>query len=250
MKAMILAAGRGERMRPLTDSLPKPLLPVGEHTLIEHHLRRLQAAGFNEVVINVSWLAELIQQRLGDGGRYGVKIHWSPEPAGALETGGALRRALPLLGDAPFALINGDVWTDYPFENLRCLELAQRQLVHCVLVPNPPQHPDGDFALDRGNLLDPISAPANEPPNGISASALDEPPLDRKVAATLLRHTYSGIGLYRPELVADQPEGRFPLAPLLRSAIVNHRAGGELYLGDWRDIGTPQRLQQLQAEFS
>jgi len=241
MKAMILAAGRGERMRPLTDSLPKPLLPVGEQTLIEHHLRRLQSAGFSEVVINVSWLAELIQQQLGDGSRYGVKIHWSPEPVGALETGGALRRALPLLGDTPFLLVNGDVWTDYPFANLRSLELAPQQLVHCVLVPNPPQHPDGDFVLHRGELLDAVPEPMHRP--------LREPALSDNVAGLLSRHTYSGIGLYRPELVADHPEGRFPLAPLLKSAIANRRAGGELYNGDWRDIGTPQRLQQLQAEF-
>lgn len=222
MKAMILAAGRGERMRPLTDALPKPLLPVGDKTLIEHHIVRLQAAGCSEVVINTGWLGELLPEKLGDGSRYNLKIQYSPEPLGALETGGALRHALPLLGEAPFLLVNGDVWTDFPFARLCERELSAKQLFHIVLVPNPKQHPRGDFALQGQRLV-----------------ADGEP-----------RYTYSGIGVYRPELIVNQPEGRFPLAPLLRTAIDEGRAGGELYSGDWRDIGTPERLALLQQEQS
>lgn len=220
MKAMILAAGRGERMRPLTDALPKPLLPVGDKTLIEHHIIRLQAAGCSEVIINTGWLGELLPEKLGDGSRYNLEIQYSPEPPGALETGGALQHALPLLGDAPFLLVNGDVWTDYPFAQLREHELAAEQLFHLVLVPNPAQHPRGDFALCEQQL----------------------------VAGGELRYTYSGIGLYRPELVSNEPAGRFPLAPLLRTAIAEGRASGELYTGDWRDIGTAERLVALQQE--
>ncbi len=220
MKAMILAAGRGERMRPLTDALPKPLLPVGDKTLIEHHIIRLQAAGCSELIINTGWLGELLPEKLGDGSRYNIDIQYSPEPPGALETGGALQHALPLLGDAPFLLVNGDVWTDYPFAQLFERELAAKQLFHLVLVPNPAQHPRGDFALQEQQLV-----------------AAGEP-----------RYTYSGIGLYRPELVANEPAGRFPLAPLLRTAIAEGRASGELYSGDWRDIGTPERLAALQQE--
>lgn len=222
MKAMILAAGRGERMRPLTDALPKPLLPVGDKALIEHHLTRLHEAGFTEVVINTGWLGELLPEKLGDGSRYGLTIHYSPEPPGALETGGALRQALPLLGSEPFLLVNGDVWTDYPFAQLRHRELPESVLLHCVLVPNPPQHPDGDFALHGEQLR----------------------------AESEQRYTYSGMGIYRPALVANQPEGRFPLAPLIREAITNGLATGELYHGDWRDIGTPERLVELQQQQS
>ena len=214
MKAMILAAGRGERMRPLTDHSPKPLLRVGGKCLIEYHLEALATAGFNDVVINHAHLGAQIEQLLGDGGRYGVRIHYSPE-AGALETGGGIFKALPLLGDAPFVVVNGDVWCDYPFSRLREREI---QGAHLVLVPNPPQHPAGDFLLRDGRV------------NGEGDGE---------------RFTFSGIGLYHPSLFDGCEAGAFPLAPLLRRAMARGQVSGELFDGQWFDIGTPERLQQL-----
>lgn len=215
MKAMILAAGRGERMRPLTDSTPKPLLGAGGKRLIEFHLEALAAAGFQEVVINHAHLGEQIEQFLGNGERYGLRVTYSPEGT-ALETGGGIFRALPLLGDSPFLVINGDVWTDYPYAQLldRTIEAA-----HLVLVPNPPQHPRGDFFLHDAMVSD----------AGVGA-----------------RLTFSGIGIYHPSLFAGCEDGAFPLAPLLRRAMVEGRVSGERFDGRWFDIGTPQRLQQLE----
>ncbi|TCO82791.1 MurNAc alpha-1-phosphate uridylyltransferase [Plasticicumulans lactativorans] len=221
MKAMILAAGRGERMRPLTDHLPKPLLAVGGRALIEHHLLRLAAAGFTEVVINLGHLGHLLPQRLGDGSRYGLSITWSPEPPGALETGGGIHHALALLGDAPFLLVNGDVWTTQPLAPLRHA-LAPADLAHLVLVDNPPQHPRGDFALAAGRVR------AGEAP----------------------RLTYSGVAVLSPALFAGRAPGRYPLAPLLVAAMARDAVSGEHFRGDWRDIGTPERLAALDAELS
>ncbi|HCU54534.1 MAG TPA: mannose-1-phosphate guanylyltransferase [Gammaproteobacteria bacterium] len=219
MKAMILAAGRGERMRPLTDHTPKPLLQAGGKALIEHLIEALAAAGFRELVINHAHLGERIEAALGDGGRYGVQIAWSREVEGALETGGGIHRALPLLGDAPFLAINGDIWTDYPFARLH---RAPDRLAHLVLIDNPPHHPQGDFTLQNG-LVRPEGGP---------------------------RLTFSGIGLYRPELFQGCQPGKFPLAPLLRAAMHQDAVSGEHYQGNWMDVGTPERLAALDRDLS
>ena len=223
MRAMILAAGRGERMRPLTDACPKPLLPVGGKPLIQHHIEHLAAAGVRELVINLAWQGAMIPAALGDGSRFGVRIQYSDEGDAALETGGGIFRALPLLGTAPFMIVNGDVWTDYPFERLfgrtGGAELAPGDLAHLVLVPNPAQHPRGDFGLDAGR----VSAVQGE------------------------RGTYSGIAVYRPEFFADCRPGAFKLLPPLLAAIGDNRVSGERYDGTWFDIGTPQRLADLDA---
>ncbi|MFN2348685.1 MAG: N-acetylmuramate alpha-1-phosphate uridylyltransferase MurU [Thioalkalivibrio sp.] len=215
MRAMILAAGRGERMRPLTDHTPKPLLQAGGRALIEHHLSHLARAGYREVVINLAHLGDQIRTRLGDGAAYGLHISYSLEEQ-ALETGGGIRRALPLLGDAPFLVINGDVWCDHA---LSAPSLAPTDLAHLVLVNNPDHHPNGDFVL-QGNRV-------------------REQDGDRL--------TFSGIGWYRPELFRELPKGRFPLAPLLRQAMATDQVSGEYHEGSWLDVGTPERLAQLDA---
>jgi MurNAc alpha-1-phosphate uridylyltransferase len=218
MKAMILAAGRGERMRPLTDHTPKPLLPVAGQPLIVHHLKALRAAGIAEIVINTGHLGARLPAALGDGRDWGVRIAWSPEPPEALETGGGVFQALPLLGPEPFLVVNGDVWTDYPFARLIAAPAA---LAHLVLVSNPPQHPHGDFALAADGTVGEGGGPSL---------------------------TFSGISVLRPELFAGCAPGRFPLGPLLRRAMTAGRVSGEYYAGDWRDIGTPQRLAELDRE--
>jgi len=217
MKAMILAAGRGERMRPLTDHTPKPLLEAGGSRLIEYHLRALVAAGITEIVINHAHLGEQIETYLGDGRRYGAHINYSPEGM-ALETGGGILRALPLLGEEPFVLVNGDVWTDYPFAAL-CR--APAGLAHLVLVANPEHHPGGDFHLTADGHVQAEGMP---------------------------RLTYSGIGIYRPQIVAGCVPGKFPIAPLLRAAMARGEVTGEHYRGRWIDVGTPQRLADLDRE--
>ena len=211
MKAMILAAGRGERMRPLTDSTPKPLLRIGGQMLIEHHVHALARAGFSELVINHAHLGELIVSALGDGSAYGVSIQYSPEPEAALETGGGIFNALPLLGEAPFLVVNADIWTDFDFAGL---PRDINGMAHLVMVDNPPHHPGGDFSLSEGRL-------------------------SRQGPAML---TFSGIGVYRPELFAGCSPGAFPLAPLLRTAMDKGQVTGEHFTGNWFDIGTPQRL--------
>lgn len=216
MKAMILAAGRGERMRPLTDETPKPLLPAGGRALIEYHIEGLARAGFTDLVVNHAHLGAQLEAALGDGSRYGVSIHYSPEGE-ALETGGGIFRALPRLGPEPFVVVNGDIWTDYPFA---CLPHQLVGLAHLVLVDNPPHHPQGDFALDRGRIHD-----------------HDGP-----------RLTFSGIGVYRPALFDGCRDGRFPLAPLLRRAMAAGQVTGERYGGRWVDVGTPERLARLDRE--
>jgi N-acetyl-alpha-D-muramate 1-phosphate uridylyltransferase len=215
-----LAAGRGERFRPLTDRLPKSLIPVRGEPLIERHLRRLAAAGVAEVVVNLGWLGERIEQALGDGGAYGLAIAYSREGWPALETGGGVFRALPLLGEAPFLLVNGDVWCDYPLGELlaRARALPEQDLAHMVLVPNPPHHPRGDCGLAGGRVL----------------------------TACAETWTFSGLSVLRPGLLADCAGGAFQLWPLLRAAAIRGRVGGEVYKGRWSDVGAPDRLQALE----
>lgn len=211
---MLLAAGRGERMRPLTDSTPKPLLEAGGKPLIQYHIEALREAGFRELVINYAYLGEQLVQRLGSGEALGVQIDYSAEPEGALETGGGIRHALPLLGEAPFLVVNGDIWTDYPY---RQLHRDPGKLAHLVLVDNPPHNPDGDFGLEG----------------------------DRVTERGTRKLTFSGIGLYHRELFAGTADGAFPLAPLLRRAMQRGQVSGEHYPGQWMDIGSPQRLAEL-----
>ncbi|MEY4684099.1 MAG: hypothetical protein RLZ25_558 [Pseudomonadota bacterium] len=211
MRAMILAAGRGERLRPLTDHIPKPLIEAGDKPLIVHLVENLVRGGIDEIIVNTAHLGEKIQDRLGNGQAWGARIHYSPEHE-ALETGGGIYRALPLLGPDPFLVINGDIATDFPFGTLknRAIDLA-----HLVLVPNPEHHPQGDFGLEGGLALD-QGAP---------------------------RWTFGGIGVYRPELFSACTAGRFPLAPLLRSAMQASQVSAELWPGFWMDIGTIERLE-------
>lgn len=216
MRAMILAAGRGERMRPLTDSCPKPLLQVGGQRLIEYHIKNLALAGVKEIVINHAYLGAQIEDYLGDGARYEVSIRYSPEDE-ALETGGGIFQALPLLGQAPFILVNGDVWTDYHFSKL---PKTISDLAHLVMVNNPEHNPGGDFCLNQDML---------------NQNTGD-------------KYTYSGIGVYHPDLFSSCSAGRFPLAPLLKDAMDKEKISGELYAGRWVDVGTPERLAQLDSE--
>lgn len=218
---MILAAGRGERMRPLTDTLPKPLLAVAGAPLIEHAILRLARAGVRELVINLGYRGAQIREHLGEGLRLGVQIDYSEEGDPPLETGGGVFRALERLGDAPFLLVNADVYAEYEFDALasRARDFPARDLAHLVLVPNPAHRPGGDFALQGDRVL-------NE---GGS------------------RLTFSGISILRPELFCSCDDGRFPLAPLLRHAAASGRLGGERFDGPWSDVGTPQRLAELEA---
>lgn len=214
MKAMILAAGRGERMRPLTDTTPKPLLRAGGRALIEYHLDALVRAGITDIVINHAHLGAQIEAVLGNGARFGAHIRYSVEPEGALETGGGIHQALPLLGDGPFLVVNGDIWTDFDYAMLPPDFTGEAYL---VLIDNPEHHPAGDFCLQSGRVHD------NDG----------------------LRLTFSGIGLYRASLFAGCAPGKFPLAPLLRAAMTRNAVRGMHYQGRWWDIGTPQRLAEL-----
>jgi MurNAc alpha-1-phosphate uridylyltransferase len=232
MKALIFAAGLGERMRPLTDRTPKPLLEAGGKSLIVWHLEKLAAIGVSDVVINTSWLADQFPQTLGDGSRWGLRLHYSYEGPIPLETGGGMFHALSLLGNAPFVAVNGDIWTDYDFSRLP-QELSGD--MHLVMVENPEHHPRGDFALDSQGLL-----------HGTGESRL----------------TFSGIGVYRPTLLdgwrevigttpgAEENPPRFKLAPLLRHAMSQRSATGEHHTGRWTDVGTPERLAQLNMEIA
>ncbi|WP_455199384.1 N-acetylmuramate alpha-1-phosphate uridylyltransferase MurU [Kaarinaea lacus] len=212
---MILAAGRGERMRPLTDELPKPLLPVAGKPLIERHIEALVAAGICDIVINHAWLGDKIEAALGDGSRFNARITYSPEGEQGLETGGGIFNALPLLGDSPFLVVNGDIVTNFDFRNLPEKPSGQ---AHLVLVPNPAHHPQGDFSL-----------------TGEGVHSQGSP-----------RYTFSGIGVYHPRLLADCQAGVFPLAPLLRQAMDQGLVTGELFEGLWVDVGTVDRLREAE----
>lgn len=222
MRAMILAAGRGERMRPLTDHTPKPLLQVGGKPLIVWHIEKLVCAGIRELVINHAHLGAQIESALGDGSRFNAQIRYSPE-ASALETAGGIANALPLLDDAPFAVINGDIFCDYDFSQLRSRAAAMQgngDAAHLVLVNNPEHHPNGDFGV-RGDRI------VNEAP----------------------KFTFSGIGIYQPSLFSEITRGSVaPLAPLLRAQIALGKVSGEHHEGFWVDVGTPQRLAELDSQ--
>ena len=214
--AMILAAGRGERMRPLTDTQPKPLLRIRGKPLIERHIERLAQAGIERIVINLAWLGWMIRDYLGDGSRHGVSIRYSEESPHPLETAGGIFRALPLLGPDPFLVVNADIFTDYGFERV---SLGEERDAHLVLVPNPPQHARGDFGLEGD-----VAVPAAEQ-----------------------QYTFAGIAVYRHELFAGCEDGVFPLKPLLVRSMAAKRCGAELYTGLWEDVGTPERLEALNA---
>nr|VFJ89744.1 MAG: Nucleotidyl transferase [Candidatus Kentron sp. H]VFJ91283.1 MAG: Nucleotidyl transferase [Candidatus Kentron sp. H]VFJ97816.1 MAG: Nucleotidyl transferase [Candidatus Kentron sp. H] len=218
MKAMILAAGRGKRMRPLSDHAPKPLLPVAGQPLIGHLIHRLVREGYGDLVINIAYMGDRIQKALGDGEAFGARIRYSGESPHALDTGGGILNALPLLGADPFLVINGDIWTDYPFSRLSDKPSG---LAHLVLVPNPAHNARGDFGLVPPGTAARVSNHEGE------------------------RLTFSGLGVYRPALFLDCKPGNFPLASLLRRAADVGEVTGERYTGGWQDIGTPARLQHL-----
>lgn len=232
MNALIFAAGLGARMRPLTDHLPKPLLDVGGRPLIAWHLEKLAALGIHNVVINTSWLAEQLPRALGDGSHWGLHLHFSHEGPTPLETGGGMLNAMPLLGEAPFIAVNGDIWTDYDFAQL---PREPQGLAHLVLVDNPEHHPQGDFQLEADG--------------GLQSEGTH-------------KLTFAGIGVYRPQLLstwrdvightggADETPPRFMLAPLLRAAMHEHRVHGEHHTGRWTDVGTPERLATLRSELA
>ena len=214
---MVLAAGRGERMRPITDTLPKPLVPVAGKPLIGYHLERLARAGFKDVVINLSWLGDRISAALGSGREYGLSITYSEEGPEPLETGGGIFKALPLLGPGPFLVVNGDTWSDIEYGHLSLENGANGRL---VLVPNPTHNTRGDFGIEGAYVVD-----------------RDDD-----------RFTYSGVGVYRPEFFAGCSPGKFPMLPLLKRAIAARLLRGEVHRGEWCDVGTPQRLAALDAE--
>jgi N-acetyl-alpha-D-muramate 1-phosphate uridylyltransferase len=211
---MILAAGRGERMRPLTDRRPKALLEVGGKCLIDWQLERLRNAGVVTVVVNLGWLGDRIVGHVGDGSRHGLQVVYSPEDERILETGGGIHRALPMLGKQPFWAVNADVFTDLP---LPAVELPANDLAHLVLVPTPSYRRSGDFDLEDGRVR----------------------------RGSSLQFTFSGMGFYRPEMFADCEPGRFPLAPMLFRAATENRLQGEIYGGTWEDVGTVERLEAL-----
>ncbi|MFK5984945.1 MAG: nucleotidyltransferase family protein [Pseudomonadota bacterium] len=228
MRAMILAAGRGERMRPLTDKCPKPLLKVSGKALIEYHLVALQKAGITEVVINHAWLGEKIEASLGDGARYGLSIFYSPEN-NALETAGGIIQALPLLvsdEEQDFLVINGDIYSNYDLRLLLKQKFSSK--AHLVLVNNPLHHPQGDFFLSNGYLST----------------------LNARQTSTQEKYTFSGISLYKAEFFAGLTQGERALAPLLKQAMLTGHVSGELYQGLWTDVGTPERLQQLENQLT
>lgn len=221
---MILAAGLGERMRPLTDYTPKPLLKVAGVPLLEHHIRRLRDAGFTDLVVNVSHLAQQILDYFDDGARWGVTINWSVEDE-PLETAGGIVKALNLLGADPFVVVNGDIWTDYPFAQLKDRKLSRSDGAHLVLIDSPPQHPGGDFVLGADGHLSELL------PDGVGL-------------------TYAGVGIYSPGFFIDLPVCKYPLKPLLLRSIERGGLQGEYYRGDWVDVGTPQRLKSLNKRLS
>ncbi|RYZ90151.1 MAG: nucleotidyltransferase family protein [Moraxellaceae bacterium] len=222
-KAMILAAGLGQRMRPLTDTLPKPMLLAGGKPLLQYHLDALVKAGVRDVVINLAYLGEKIRDFVGNGESVGLNVSYSEEPE-PLETAGALLHAMPLLGDEPFMLINGDVWTDYPLDSLASYSLNTDEDAHLILVPNPDFHPNGDFSPNAAGWLE------NNP--------------------ALSRFTFAGISLIHPRLIKHYPNKRlkFPLGEVLRFGIDQHRISATIYRGNWSDVGTPDRLAKLDRQ--
>ena len=220
MRAMLLAAGLGTRLRPLTLSTPKPLLPVGGKPMLVWHIERLVAAGVREIVINVSWLGEQIEAALGEGAAFGATILYSREPGAPLDTGGGIRRALPLLGDDPFVVVSGDIWCDFPLPDLIGRRLAEGTLAQLVVVPNPPQHPEGDFRLQQDARLE-------------------------RGAQTGTPCTYSGIGLLSPRLLEGWDEEVFALRDPFRAAAALGALHGLCWQGDWEDVGTPERYEAL-----
>jgi MurNAc alpha-1-phosphate uridylyltransferase len=221
---MVLAAGRGERLRPHTDHAPKPLIPVGGKPLIQRHLERLRDAGVTDIVVNLGWLGERLREAVGDGARFGVAVRYSEEGWPALESGGGIFHALPLLGPGPFLVVNGDVWSDYPLARLaaRARALDPGTLAHLVLVPNPPHNASGDFALEAGRVG-----------NGQAG-----------------RHTFSGLSVHTPEFFHGCAPGHFPLLPLWRRSAALGHLSGELYEGAWSDVGTPERLAALERSLA
>lgn len=219
VKAMILAAGRGNRLRPLTDSIPKPLVPLCGKPLIEYHIEKLAAAGVQEIVINHAWLGEQIEQALGDGERWGIQIHYSPEPEGGLETAGGIINALPLLGNEPFLVINGDVFCEFDFAELidQACSLSQDMLAHLVLVPSPAFNAQGDFGLNPTGLVESQG-----------------------------QYTFAGLSVIHPDLFKNMAVDFIKLAPILRDAMDANRVTGQLYPGLWSDIGTLERLQEME----
>jgi len=229
MKAMILAAGRGERMRPLTDTLPKPLLRIAGKSLIEYHIENLVNAGITDLVINHAWLGDKIEALLGDGSHYGACIQYSKEQQ-ALETAGGIHHALALLGNSPFIVVNGDIFTDYPFtqliaagEHLIASLAIKPVLAHLVLVNNPPHNPQGDFYCRAQMVQHTLSA-----------------------GEQVQRYTFSGIACYHPDFFCNLISAKQALAPLLRNGMTKQQVSGEIYHGYWSDIGTPERLQEIQ----
>lgn len=221
MRVIILAAGKGERMRPLTLAKPKPLLEVCGISLIEHHIINLKKAGFSEIVVNVSWLAQQIMQKLQDGSQFGVNIKYSYEGSEPLETGGGILKALPLLGNDPFLVVNGDIKTDF---NFRSIQTESNKLAHLVLVKNPPHNEKGDFALSPANNL-------------LSNNNMK-----------LEKYTYSGIGIYSPQLFNDLSPGKFSVVPLLKNAMTENKVSGQVYTGKWDDIGNIERLIKINLD--
>lgn len=216
MRAMILAAGRGERMRPLTDQAPKPLLAAGGKPLIQYHIEALRTAGIRDIVINLAWHGVMLRDALGDGSRFDVNLHYSDEGSQALETGGGIFNALALLGEDPFIVVSGDIWTDFPMETLPS-RLAARDVAHFVMAPNPDFHPRGDFVLTDGRVREGEGH----------------------------RYTYANIAVLTQEFFAQCQPGKFPLVPVMRRWIREDRVSGELYEGEWRNIGTPAQLNEL-----
>jgi MurNAc alpha-1-phosphate uridylyltransferase len=215
---MILAAGRGERMRPLTDDMPKPLLSVGGKPLIQYHIENLAAAGVRDIVINLAWQGAKLRSAIGDGTRLGVRIQYSDEGDFALETGGGICKALPLLGHEPFIVVSGDVWTDFPLSSLR---LAVDDVAHFVVVPNPDFHASGDFGFDGARMTESGS-----------------------------KYTYANIGVFTPQFFAGRAPVRFALAPLMFEWIRKGKVSGELYEGAWHNLGTPQQLEALNRQLT
>ncbi len=216
MRAMILAAGRGERLRPITDEIPKPLIDVGGQSLIERRLENLRSAGIRTVVINLGWLGDRIVERVGTGAQYGLEVIYSQEGDNILETGGGIHKALPMLGSEAFLVVNGDIYTDMPVPEV---ELASESLGHLVMVPTPDYRDSGDFNLEAGLIR-----------NGVDAA-----------------YTFSGVAFYRPEFFDGCEAGRFSIAPMLRAAADHGQLSGSLYEGFWADAGTPERLETLRA---